>query len=260
MSRIGVRDAEIAFDQIGSGERDVVLVHGFQNGRSGWAPFVERLDTDQYRVTMFDLVGCGESSPVSVPTRCSIEEYACDLVALCDALRLESPIVIGHSLGGAAAIQAALDEPETFRALVLVAPASTTGLDFVPEDALAALSHPTPEDQRALAQAAFQRPPPPAAFEEVMASVGRATAEHIEGAVQSMRVFDRHAEVAQMRLPVLLVCGDRDRHVPLRNHLATFQGIRRCGLQVYFDVGHVPFIEVPDRFADDVSRFLDACS
>lgn len=257
MSRIDVRDGAIAFDQIGGGDRDVVLVHGFQNGRLGWSPFVERLNTDQYRVTMFDLVGCGESSPAPMSARCSIEEYACDLVALCDELRLESPVVVGHSLGGAAAVQAALDEPDRFRALVLVAPASTTGLDFVSEDAFDALSHPTPEDRRALAEAAFQHPPPTAVFEELMAVISRATAEHIEGAVRSMRAFDRHAELPRLELPVLLVCGDRDRHVPLRKHLVTYQGIPRCGLQVYFDVGHVPFVEVPDRFADDVSRFLD---
>ena len=71
-----------------------------------------------------------------------------------------------------------------------------------------------------------------------------------------MRDFDRQDDLHRLAVRTLLVCGDRDQHVPLRNHLATQQGIPRCGLQVYFDVGHVPFVEVPDRFATDVERFL----
>jgi sigma-B regulation protein RsbQ len=46
--------------------------------------------------------------------------------------------------------------------------------------------------------------------------------------------------------------------VPLRYHLATQQAIPRCGLQVYFDVGHVPFAETPEACAADVGRFLAA--
>jgi sigma-B regulation protein RsbQ len=44
--------------------------------------------------------------------------------------------------------------------------------------------------------------------------------------------------------------------VPVRNHLATWCALRRSGLQVYFDVGHVPFQEVPDRFTEDLLRFV----
>jgi sigma-B regulation protein RsbQ len=258
VTRIAIRDVEIAVDQVGRGGVDLVLVHGFQQARSAWAPLVERLDRDRLRITMFDLVGCGESASASLPSRCTIQEYACDLLSLCDELSLATPVVLGHSLGGAAALQATLDQPNRFRALVLVAPASTTGLDFVSAEAFERLSHPTVEEQRILARAAFRRPPPPAEFESLMGVIGLATPEHIEGAAQSMRDFHRLADLSQVQLPTLLVCGDRDRHVPLQNHLATQQAIPRCGLQVYFDIGHVPFIEAPERFAADVTRFLDS--
>jgi pimeloyl-ACP methyl ester carboxylesterase len=258
VARLVVRDAEIAFDQVGHGDRDVLLVHGFQQARSGWVPFVDRVDLSRVRITTFDLVGCGESARATAAARCTIDEYACDLLTLCDELELASPVVMGHSLGGATAIQAALDDPDRFSALVLVAPASTTGLDFVADDdAFERLSHPTPEDQRLLARAAFARPLSPTEFEALMDVIAQATPEHIEGAATSMRGFDRRSDLARIRVPTLLVCGDRDRHVPLRNHLATQQAIPKCGLQVYFDVGHVPFIETPDRFAADVTHFLD---
>ena len=50
--------------------------------------------------------------------------------------------------------------------------------------------------------------------------------------------------------------GSLDGCGPLRNHLATQQAIPRCGLQVWTEVGHVPFVEVADDFAAVVTRFL----
>jgi sigma-B regulation protein RsbQ len=176
---------------------------------------------------------------------------------VCDALHVTAPIAIGHSLGGATVLRAALREPKRFAGLVLVAPASTTGLDFLPDGAFEGLVHPTLEQQRELARAAFRRSPAPADFEALMAVIARATREHIEGAARSMRDFRCQHELVKLALPALLVCGDRDRHVPLRNHLATWQAIPRCGLQVYSDVGHVPFFETPDAFAQDVVRFCE---
>lgn len=261
MQRLSLRDTEVAFDQTGGGDVDLVLVHGFQNDHSAWDPFVERLDPARHRVTRFDLVGCGESAPPEKWTRCTLEEYAADLLALCDALELAAPVVVGHSLGGGTALRAALDRPDRFAGLVLVAPVSTTGLDFLPEGAFEGLAHPTPAQQRTLLRAAFRRPPSDAYLEALYAVIARATPEHIEGAARAMRDFRCQGELAALTTPpALLVCGDRDRHVPLRNHLATQQAIPRCGLQVYADVGHVPFAEVPDAFARDVLRFVDAAA
>jgi sigma-B regulation protein RsbQ len=254
--RLRLRDAEIAVYQAGSG-RDVIAVHGFQNDHSAWDPFVQRLDLEQTRVTALDLVGCGSSSAASAWTRCTIDEYARDLIAVCEALRLDAPIAIGHSLGGAIVLDAALAAPTRFTAAVLVAPASTSGLDFLPDEhAFGALAHPPADQQRALATAAFRHPPGDDELSALLAVIARATPEHIEGAARSMRDFTRQDDLSMVAVRTLLVCGDRDRHVPLANHLATQQRIPRCGLQVYFDVGHVPFVEVPDRFAADVARFM----
>lgn len=257
MQRHTIRGADQAVSQSGSGERDLIFVHGFQNDHTAWQPLVERLDENRYRFTSFDLIGCGASAGAATWERCTIDEYAADLIALCDALDIDRPVVIGHSLGGATALRAALNNPGRFAGLVLIAPASTSGLDFVPDEAtFQTLAHPTREQQRALARAAFRRPPADDEFDALMAVIERASAEHIEGAARSMRTFTCQPQLVSLDAPSILLCGDRDRHVPLRNHLATQQAIPRCSLQVYFDIGHVPFIETPDRCALDVETFL----
>ncbi|HEX7353755.1 MAG TPA: alpha/beta hydrolase [Mycobacteriales bacterium] len=259
MMRVSVRGAETALWQSGTGDRDVVFVHGFQNDHSVWQPLVERLDGRRFRFTTLDLLGCGASDRPPSWERCTIEEYAADLAAICDELGLERPVAVGHSLGAAIALAAALAEPGRFGGLVLIAPASTSGLDFLPDEAsFEALAHPTPEQQHALARAAFRRPPGERELADLDRIIDQASPLHIEGAARSMRTFTPQVDLAALQVPSLLVCGDRDRHVPLRNHLATQQAIRRCGLQVYFDVGHVPFVEVADQCAADVGRFLAA--
>ncbi|MBO0835871.1 MAG: alpha/beta hydrolase [Actinobacteria bacterium] len=257
MRRQRIRGADLAVWQSGTGDRDLVFVHGFQNDHTAWHPLVERLDKDRYRFTSFDLLGCGASGGAGGWERCTIDEYGADLTALCDVLDLDRPVMLGHSLGGAIILSAALANPRRFAGVVLVAPASTTGLDFLPDEAsFDALAHPTREQQRALARAAFRRPPTEEAFRELMAIIELASPEHVEGAARAMRTFTRQPDLLDLNVPSLLVCGDRDRHVPLRNHLATQQAIPRCGLQVYFDIGHVPFVETPDTCAADVERFL----
>ncbi|WP_338597753.1 alpha/beta hydrolase [Saccharopolyspora sp. SCSIO 74807] len=253
-----IRGADLAFQQSGSGDCDLVLVHGFQHDHRAWSPLVDRLDQERYRFTRFDLVGCGASGRPATPQRCTIDEYAADLTALCDRRGMDRPVVIGHSLGGVIALTAALEDPERFAGIVLVAPSSTSGFDFLPDEAsFEALAHPTREQQQAFARAAFRRPPPEEYLRDLISAVESASPEHMEGAAHAMRTFTRQPDLAALAaLPTLLVCGDRDKHIPLRNHLATQQAIPRCGLQVYYDIAHVPFVETPDTCATDIERFL----
>lgn len=259
MRRHKVRGGDLAVWQSGRGDRDLVFVHGFQNDHAVWRPLTERLDEARYRFTSFDLLGCGVSDRPDTWQRCTIDEYGADLIALCDVLDIERPVVIGHSLGAAAVLSAALKlkSPGRFAGAVLVAPASTTGLDFLPDEAsFDALAYPTREQQQALASRAFRHPLAEKDFQELMAAIELASPEHIEGAARSMRSFSCQTQLAALELPAIVICGDRDRHMPLRNHLATQQAIPRCGLQVHFDVAHVPFVERPDSCAADVERFL----
>lgn len=252
-----IRAAELAVWQSGTGSDDLVFVHGFQNDHAVWRPLIERLDGQRYRFTSFDLLGCGDSDNADTWQRCTIDEYGADLIALCDTLEIDRPVVFGHSLGGGVVLSAALACPDRFAGVVLVAPTSTTGLDFLPDEAsFTALAHPTPDQQRALARSAYRRPLPEDEFREIIAMVQRASPEHIEGGARSMRAFTCQPQLAAVTVPTILICGDRDRHMPIRNHLATWRAIPRCGLQVYFDVAHVPFVEVPDSCAADIERFL----
>jgi pimeloyl-ACP methyl ester carboxylesterase len=46
----------------------------------------------------------------------------------CQALKLTDTVLVGHSLGGGTALQAALQHPRAFKGLVLVAPTPAAGI------------------------------------------------------------------------------------------------------------------------------------
>jgi sigma-B regulation protein RsbQ len=170
------------------------------------------------------------------------------------------PVLIGHSLGAAIALQVALDRPALPLGLVLFAPASTRGLDFVPADRFDQLVHPSRDQQRALLRAAFERVPNRRALAAMERTVLRAHPDHIEGAARSMRDFAVEERLASIQAPALVIAGDRDRHVPLRNHLATWRHLPRAGLHVFHGIGHVPFWEDPPASIALVRGFLDGLS
>ncbi|MFM0336290.1 alpha/beta fold hydrolase [Paraburkholderia fungorum] len=87
----------------------VVLIHGVGMNQTVWSPQIEAL-TASYRVAVYDMLGHGDSAlPTAAPT---LDEYAAQLEALLDAMRIERAHVIGHSMGALVALEFALTHPQ----------------------------------------------------------------------------------------------------------------------------------------------------
>jgi len=110
---------EIAFHYVKWGEQGspIVCVHGLTANASFFQALADKLARD-HQLFAYDLRGRGDSDKpehgYSVPI------HAADLARLIDALGLERPIVIGHSLGALIALYFAAHYPEKLSKLVLV--------------------------------------------------------------------------------------------------------------------------------------------
>lgn len=103
-----------------AGAPSIVLVHGLTGNGMNWVRVADAL-CDTYDVILPDTRGHGLSdAPQSGYT---VEDRAADITVLIDGLRLDRPVLIGHSMGGQAAAAAAALHPEKVRALVLEDPA-----------------------------------------------------------------------------------------------------------------------------------------
>jgi pimeloyl-ACP methyl ester carboxylesterase len=66
------------------------------------------------------------------------------------------------------------------------------------------------------------------------------------------------AAVRWLPMPVLPACGDADREIALGRMLATWAKYPPgTGLHVWHGVGHSPNVEVPDRLAGLLRRFIE---
>lgn len=83
---------------IGSGEKTLILVHGFCETKNFWKGFAEDLLPD-IRIIIPDLPGFGESLLHSTD-KVSIEFYADKLNELLEWLKISSCTMLGHSMGG----------------------------------------------------------------------------------------------------------------------------------------------------------------
>lgn len=99
----------------GGGDRRFLIVHGLGSNAAGWWRVGPALADAGFHVTGVDLRGHGESDS---PGDYRVPAYAADLLAL-DG---EWDVVLGHSLGGAAVVQAMTERPDWTPLLILEDP------------------------------------------------------------------------------------------------------------------------------------------
>ena len=106
---------------VGSGEKILVLAHGFGTDQSAWQRILPSI-SPYYRVILYDLVCAGSVNPDYFDFRryTTLDAYVDDLLRILDALAVESCAYVGHSISAMIGILAAIRRPELFSKLVLI--------------------------------------------------------------------------------------------------------------------------------------------
>lgn len=117
---VEIGGARIHYVERGRGPT-LLLIHGLGGCvRNFTHSLVERL-ADEYRVVVMERPGSGDSTRAR--GACArVNSQAEAVSAFIDALGLDRPVLVGHSLGGAVALAVALAHPEQVRGLALIAP------------------------------------------------------------------------------------------------------------------------------------------
>jgi poly(3-hydroxyalkanoate) depolymerase len=238
----------------------LLLITGIGASIGMWAPLT-RLLTGRELIA-FDAPGCGESPPPRRPLR--MRELAGVTRALMDELELERPDVLGYSFGGALAQELAHRSPERIRRLVLCA--SGPGLGGTPPKPLAALALATParyyhprllaltvpyiaggrtaRDPRVLAsnaEARLQRPPGPLGYAfQLFAAAGWSSLPWLH----------------TITTPALVVAGDDDPSVPMRNAKLLASRLPNAQLHLVEGGGHLFLLDEPESALPAIESFL----
>lgn len=96
--KIKIKDVDVHYIQYGNQEgKDMILLHGWGQNIKMMKMLGDNF-TSQYRITIPDLPGFGES--MEPPNPWTLEDYKEMLEILVKKLEIKNPIVIGHSFGG----------------------------------------------------------------------------------------------------------------------------------------------------------------
>ncbi len=107
----------IAYSVEGEGETAVVLIHGWSCDRSYWRDQIEPLMAS-YKVVSLDLAGHGSSGDERAAW--TMPAFGADVQAVVEALGIERAVLVGHSMGGPVALEAAALLPGTVVGVVAV--------------------------------------------------------------------------------------------------------------------------------------------
>jgi pimeloyl-ACP methyl ester carboxylesterase len=119
MERARVDGAELEFEVTGTGD-PVLLIHGAFLAEA-YAPLCAEPALTGHCLVRYHRRGYAGSSPVTAPF--TLGQQAADCRALLEHLGIERAHVVGHSSGGAIALQLALDAPQVVHSLILLEPA-----------------------------------------------------------------------------------------------------------------------------------------
>jgi len=226
-----------------------------------------------FRVVTYDQRGCGGSGVPAEDQPLALSRHVDDIERVREALGLERPAILAHSFGTVLALLHAVRHPDAASSLVLVGCAPTKSFQDGYRRAVAEELPPaarerlrtiqreplTDEAMRerfALALPLYFHDPP---IEErrrwllenvtFHARVNRSIALDLES-------YDLTPALPQIRIPALVVYGERDRVVRPEYQLELRGRLRTARFVAFQESGHFPFLEEPEPFARVVHYFL----
>ncbi|MFL5392744.1 MAG: alpha/beta fold hydrolase [Myxococcales bacterium] len=273
MPFVDLQDLRVHYEEAGSGRNVLVLVHGNFASSRWWQRVFDRLPRG-FRAYAMDLRGCGQTESRSGGY--SIPRLSSDVGAFVDALDLPAFHLVGHSLGGAVALDFALRCPERVRSLALVAPAPAGGLAAmrngtshsarmlrsVSGGALSMFAmreayrmHGAFGTKRLMLRDALAKMMPGATldagvFEALLDDAARLRPEAVVGFFQALDEWNVEEQLPGFEVPTLIVGGGKDVLVPMAELEKMAHLMRHGELRAWPEVGHSPQIERPDEFVD----------
>jgi pimeloyl-ACP methyl ester carboxylesterase len=226
--------------------RRVVLVHGAGGGPEVWVAVARKLrgvDTEAVALPGHRDGGAGCDG---------IPAYAAWL-----AERLEGPAVVGGaSMGGAIALQLALDRPELVEGLVL---ASTAARLRVDPAIVASLEGDYAAAAHALAARELAVGTHPGTVDKSAALILQVPQAVTVADFRACDGFDVRGRLGEVEAPALVVVGEDDVLTPPAAAQKLAAGLApRVEIAVIPGAGHLPMVEQPRRVAAAIQSFLDA--
>ncbi|MDZ5610094.1 alpha/beta hydrolase [Bacillus pseudomycoides] len=281
----------IAYQEVGRRNKEIlILIHGNMTSSQHWDLVIEKLQ-DEYHIYAIDLRGFGKSTynkPID-----SLQDFADDVKLFIDELQLTKFSLMGWSMGGGVAMEFAASHPEFVENLILVESVGMKGYPIFKKDIngqpIASTLLKTKEE---IAQDPVQiapvldaiknmnklyyrtvwdlliythNKPDPERYEKYLDDMlTQRNFVDVNYALITFNISDEHngvvpgnGHIHRLRVPTLVVQGDRDYVVPQVVGEELAKHLPNAELVILEDCGHSPFIDCLDEFTQHVTNWLE---
>ena len=266
---VEVDAVQVHYQEAGQPDAEpIILIHGFASSTLVWSKVFLELAAAGFRVIAPDLIGYGYSGkPRHLDY--SIGSQARIVVGLLDKLGIDRAIITGSSYGGAVAATIALDYPQRVKKLVLVGavtnnePTRYLLMRLFGSPIIGDILSPFLVGSRRLLRLRMKRVYDRHSW---VLDERRVEARHLplraagthRAIIRTVRRWDADRIQRQAHLisqPTLLLWGENDKEVPLRDGRLLHELVENSRLLVFPDCGHLPQEEFPLGFVRVVSDF-----
>lgn len=217
---------------------NLILVHGLSGSKRWWSRNIPAL-AKEYQVFVLELPGFGEARAQKT---LDIPALGALLLEFVNALNLERPVLIGHSMGAHAALHAAALEPKRFAGLVLAA-------------ASAFMNRPVLESAAWLIPATLLGAPE---FLPTVLSDGvQAGLANLWLAASALTRDNPIQILSRVTVPTLLLHGSRDVLVRLEMVQKLERGLLDSRLEIIAGAGHNLMFDKSEDFNSLTLEFLE---
>jgi pimeloyl-ACP methyl ester carboxylesterase len=247
--------AGIYYAQFEGGQKDqpaVVLIHGAGSNHLVWPAELRRLAG--HRVLAVDLPGHGNSSGVALQ---SIRAYANQMIDFLSALGLYQAVFVGHSMGGAIALDLATNHPTHVAGLGLISTGAYLGVD---PKFLESLANPMTVSTavHTFRQRAFGPQASPLLIERSMKLMKETRPSVICGDWRACADFDLRESIARVEAPAWVIVGGEDKITPVAYAHFLAGRLPAARIQIIPGAGHMVLLEQPAQVANGLHQFLSA--
>jgi aminoacrylate hydrolase len=240
----------------------LILSPGLGGSANYWQPNLAAL-ARECRVLLYDHRGTGRSGR-ALPDEVSVEDFADDMLALMDALGIETANVLGHAAGGVAGLALTLKAPHRLRRLIVVNGWAAPDPHFLRcfEARLALLRNSGPEAY-VKAQPIFLYPADWASEYDAELSAELPAqldafpgTETVEKRIAALARFDISGRLGEIAVPTLIVAAKDDILVPVRAGQRLADGLPNASFAQPVFGGHACNVTDPDQFNEFILAWL----
>ncbi|NLB52536.1 MAG: alpha/beta hydrolase [Syntrophomonadaceae bacterium] len=227
----------------------LIFLHGAGGSHLKWAALMKE-SINGFTQVAVDLMGHG-SSPGNPADE--VKAYAQSIKEFLDANSFPRPwILVGHSMGGSIALQAALTYPETVDGIILIGSGAKMPVNPTMLEQLAQGSFDT-----AFLKIAYGRNINPELLAAELQKWSQVSQQQLNKDFTACNNYDVSKQLGKITVPVLILVGEQDKMTPMKSSQYLQENISGSVLQIVPGAGHHLMLEKPDETISAISCFLN---